>query len=142
MGEKERGQLESNLTFLLKAAYLSIKWLAMQRWNVLFSHWIKSLRQFPTWQLPQIPLTSLSVFLSFYPIAPLPLFLWKLLETWQKYGGFFQRARELSCIETERKSFTGVNVLICSKTIITMWHGRGLSVCAFGAYECVLSVFS
>lgn len=71
-----------------------------------------------------------------------PLVLVKIARNMTEIRVSFQRARELSCIETERKSFTGVNVLICSKTIITMWHGRGLSACAFGAYECVLSVFS
>lgn len=95
MWKKERGQLESKLTFLLKAAYLSIKWLAMQRWNVLFSRWIKSLRQFPTWQLPQIPLTSftVSLFLSF-PSLPSLLFFWKLLATeMTEIRVSFQKAR-------------------------------------------------
>lgn len=76
---------QSDISLKSIVAYLSIKWLAMQRWNVLFFCWIESLRQFPTWQLPQIPLTSLSVFFSLYPIAPFSLFLWKLLATWQKY---------------------------------------------------------
>lgn len=125
MGEKERGHLESNLTFLLKAVHLFIKWLAMQRWNVLFSHWIKSL---PTWQLPQIPLTSLTVFFSLSHYS-LPLVLLKITCNMTEILVSFQRAHRLRFIQTVGKSFTGVNVLICSKTVITIWHEQGLSVC-------------
>ncbi len=80
--------------------------------------------------------------LSLYPITPLPLVRLKITSNMTEIRVSFQRAQGLSFIETERKSFTGVNVLICSKTVITMWHGRGLSVCVCEACECVLSVFS
>lgn len=112
------------MTFLLKAAYLYIKWLAMQRWNVLFSRWIKSLHQFPTWQLSQMPLTPASGSLFF---SLLPLVLVKIASNMTETQVSFQRAGGLRCKGMEKKSLRRVNVLICSKTIITMRHGRGFS---------------
>lgn len=71
-----------------------------------------------------------------------PLVLLKIASNMTEIRFSFQRAQGLRFIETERKSFIRVNVLICSKTVITMWHVRGLSVCECKACECVLSVFS
>ncbi len=58
-------------------------------------------------------------FLSLYPITPLPLVLLEITSNMTEIQVSIQRAQGLRLIETEGKSFTWVNVLICSKTVIT-----------------------